>query len=175
MVVFDLRVFGLQFVIYYSFFYSLGYLLRKYDIALSLGATLAIGAAWLAMALFWRMHDVPAPLAFLAGKVPTPLLSYSYRLVSATLGAVFFLNLARIMFTTSRIRFLEYLGTISLELYIIHMAFGGISAAMLQIMPVRLESGAYCVLDFLFRTIMSVIIVAAISRVPKINKILFAK
>lgn len=175
MVLCEPRIFGFQFIAYYSFFYALGYLIRKHDVKFNPLVTLMMGVTWFIMALFWKMHDVPQPLYFLVGSIPSSLLIYSYRLIAATIGSLFFLNISRILFESRSFKPLEYVGTITLELYVVHIAFGGISCKLMSNISIEFSTWQYDLTDFLLRTVTSIMIVALIARIPKLNKLLFYK
>lgn len=175
MALFELRYFGFQFIAYYSFFYALGFILRKYNLNLSISATVLCGLCWFVSSLYWRMHDVPLPLEPLTDFVPASILCYTYRLLVATLGALFYLNIARILFESRDVKVLSYLGKISLELYIIHLAFGEIVLHALDLSGIVRGSTLFCLSDFVLRTVLSVVIIAIITRIPMLNRILFSK
>lgn len=175
MTIFELRIFGFQFIAYYIYFYCLGAFLRKYNVTCKLSVTVIIGIAWLIMALYWRMHDVPEPISFLSGRVPSSILCYGYRLVAATLGAIFFLYLFQYLFSKRNSKILSYLGTISLELYIIHSALGGIIAWGIGHFVSMDNLVIFNLIDFMSRTLLSCVIIAFILKLPYVRCVLFGR
>lgn len=175
MIVFDLRLFGFQLVSYYIYFYCLGVLIKKYDIQFNLGVTILLGILWGYLAFFWKMHDVPAPVVIFKEFIPASILSYVYRIITATLGSIFFLNLSRIIFTSHKSHLLSYLGIISLEIYIIHMMLADLSKWCIDKINPQINFTLYCLSDFLIRIILSVVIIAILLKLPIIKRLLFAR
>lgn len=123
MVLTEFRLFGFQFISLYFGFYVLGYMLNKYKIKIPVTCVTVLGVLWLAMALFWRMHAVPAPLQWATSYIPASLLTYGYRYITALLGSLFFIGFAmQNMDTDNKLcRILVYFGKISLGIYIVHL------------------------------------------------------
>lgn len=175
MLIFDIRLFGFQFIAYYFFFYSMGFLIRKYNLNLKIGVTIILGIIWLILAIFWRMHEVPLPLRIFIGIIPSSLLIYFYRIVTASLGSIFFLNLSRILFENRNVKLVGFLGTISLEFYIVHSAIGDLLGKTMALIPLQDQYIAYNLTNFLLTTVFSVTIIVVVSKMPILKKLLFCR
>lgn len=90
MIVFDIRMFGFQFIAYYFLFFSVGYYINKYPRIITKKTALLLVAfvIWFAMAWFWDMHRLP----FFLKNIPLPhtVMQYVYRFLTA-LFAIYFL------------------------------------------------------------------------------------
>ena len=126
MVVTEFRKFGFQFISFYFGFYVIGYFLRNYNIKFSLRNVIVLGLAWFCLALFWRMKTVPSPLHWAETFLPSSLITYGYRYLSALIGSLFFIAFAmNFMNQDNKLcRRLSYFGTISLGIYIVHLFIG---------------------------------------------------
>jgi len=95
MVLFDVRVFGFQFVAYYFLFYSFGYFFRKYEDFMSSSSIVLLaimGVCWTVLAWFWHMHELPD---FMKGfSLPATLTQYVYRFVAAAIAIYLLLDIS---------------------------------------------------------------------------------
>ena len=125
MVATEFRYFGFQFFALYFGFYVYGYWLKKFEVNFKTSWVVTIGIIWFVLALFWRMHEVPLPLKTITF-VPSSLLTYSYRYITAFWGSMFFVSFAmKFMNKENRVlNSLCYFGRISLGIYIIHLFLG---------------------------------------------------
>lgn len=128
MIVFDLRMFGFQFIAYYYLFYSLGYFLNKHNNCLVIKNKLVIiilSLVWLVLAWFWNMHKLPGFLSVIP--LPNSLMQYIYRFVTAAI-AIYVLIAAFPFMLNGENGFnhpFVKLGTISLGVYTTHFIFIG--------------------------------------------------
>ena len=122
MVVTEFRYLGFQFFALYFGFYVYGYWIRKYSIKFNIAWIVVFGVIWIVLALFWRMHDVPAPLANI-NYIPDSIIIYSYRYITAFVGSMFFIGFAMKFMNKENTlqRMLIYLGQNSLGIYVIHL------------------------------------------------------
>ena len=123
MVVFDIRMFGFQFIAYYYLFYTLGYLLNKHNNHLATKNKLVIillTLVWFVLAWFWNMHQLPYFLNSLP--LPHSLIQYLYRFVTATIAI--YVLFAASPFLLNKDNIINHpfvsLGTISLGIYTTH-------------------------------------------------------
>lgn len=89
MVLFNIRLFGFQFISYYFLFYLTGYYINKYSLIINKSSNIIVLLiVWAILAWFWNMHKLP----FFLSSVPLPesILQYMYRFITA-LVAVFVL------------------------------------------------------------------------------------
>lgn len=124
MVLFNIRIFGFQFIAYYFLFYILGYYLHKYEkelITKRFFYITILAMLWLVLAWFWKMHELPV---FLKGiHMPETMMQYTYRFVTA-LAAVYVLLALSPLVLNRRKKWnepLEKIGIVSLGLYTSHL------------------------------------------------------
>ena len=128
MVVFNLRICGIQLLSYYFLFYSLGYILHSQSglQTKKLGILLPLSLIWLFLALNWNMHDLPDWMPLIP-HVPKSALQYLYRGVTASIAIYALLGLAPLiikgncLFSKWMIKF----GIVSLGLYVVHLFYLG--------------------------------------------------
>lgn len=124
MVLAEIRIIGFQFLSYYFLFYTLGYLIHKYNVEVEnkyLLITLVF--VWFALAWFWKMHDLPNWMPIIP-HVPSSLLQYCYRGVTAFIAILIVLGMSPLMLN-GRGKFnsmIAMFGKYSLGIYVIHMA-----------------------------------------------------
>ena len=177
MVFTEFRLFGFQFISLYFGFYVLGYTLNKYNVKFSSSIVMVLGILWMAMALFWSMHSVPAPLQWASAYIPSSLLTYGYRYIAALLGSIFFVGFAmQNMNTDNKIfRFLAYLGKISLGIYIVHLFLAKfVEPIYMHFFPSD-TSLFFVGVDFFFKLGLSCLLVHIIQRIPFVSLLLLGK
>lgn len=126
MIVFDIRLFGFQFIAYYFLYYSLGYYLRKNSEKFNINSGGVIGLLfiiWFGLASFWHMHELPFFLKKIK-IIPSALMQYSYRIIVATLAIILLISFFRKYIITDNIinNNLAYLGRLTLGIYVIHLS-----------------------------------------------------
>lgn len=123
MAVYDIRVFGFQFLSYYYLFYTLGYCIHRFPLLQFINNRIAVllFAVWLFMAWFWNMHNLPSWFPVIP-HVPSSLLQYAYRGLTATLAIILiFYYCPKLLNGENRInRFVMRCGAVSLGLYVVH-------------------------------------------------------
>lgn len=124
------RLFGFHFISYYFLFYVMGLLIRKYDVKLNNFYFTIMGILWLYMAIFWRKHDCPVIVNWVTF-LPSSIVTYVYRMITAFCGSLFALEFARRYINTPNrlIKSFSYMGTISLGVYIIHLFLGRVAGS----------------------------------------------
>ena len=127
MVIFDPRIFGFQFIAYYFIFYSLGFLLHKFNdkiVSCRIYVVVPLAVCWCGLSWFWQMHELPY---WLKGfPFPDTLMQYAYRIVTAAVAIYLLLALSPRLLNEEKINkpFVE-LGRISLGIYTAHMIMVG--------------------------------------------------
>lgn len=129
MVLFEVRVFGYQFISYYFLFYTLGYFFHKYENCVtssSLFPLVILGICWAILAWFWQMHELPAFMKELP--LPATITQYAYRFVTATIAVYLLLVLSPKVLNSTRKwnQPLVNFGKISLGIYAVHFMFLGV-------------------------------------------------
>lgn len=128
MVIFEPRILGFQFIAYYFLFYTLGYYLHKYQEKLmfdKLALIIPLSGCWFILAWFWNMHELPL---FLKGiPMPSTILLYIYRFVTAAIAIYVVFAVAQKLFDNTKKwnKPIEYLGKVSLGIYTVHMILIG--------------------------------------------------
>lgn len=124
----EFRILGFQFIAYYFLFYTLGFLLHKYQRALMFNRwtfIVPLSVCWFILAWFWNMHELPE---FLLGiPMPSTILQYLYRFITATIAIIVMFSVAQqyLKSTKQWNRPLEYFGKVSLGIYTVHMILIG--------------------------------------------------
>ena len=177
MVLTEFRLFGFQFISLYFGFYVLGYMLNKYKVKIPATCVTVLGVLWMTMALFWRMHAVPAPLQWATSYFPASLLTYSYRYIVALLGSLFFIGFAMQSLNTDNwiCRTLTYFGNVSLGIYIVHLFLAKFVEPMYIGCFSSDTSLMFVILDFVIKLSLSTIIVHIIQSIPLVRTILLGK
>lgn len=120
----EIRMFGFQFLAYYFLFYTLGYCLHKYDLAVfsKWFCLVPLVFLWFFLAWGWTMHGLPSWMPAIP-LVPTSLLQYSYRGFTALVAIVVLLGVAPKFLNGNGIfnTFISSVGIISLGMYTGHL------------------------------------------------------
>lgn len=179
MVLFEIRIFGYQFIAFHFLFYSLGFYMRKYQERLfvtKLPFLVVVGLLWFGGASFYRMHDLPF---FLEGiPLPSSLMVYAYRFVVAALAIVFMLPLSSLLLEKKNAinSILAYLGKISLGLYAVHLTFLHFAGSVYEYLFKSEAAGTtYACIMFPALTVFSVLVVVALQRIPILSLLLLGK
>lgn len=128
MVLFEVRMFGFQFIAYYFLFYSIGYFFHKYEDKVASSSVLLmvlLGICWAVLVWFWNMHELPV---FLKGlPLPATISQYAYRFITAAVAIYLLLDLSPRVMNSSLLwnRPFVKLGNISLGIYAVHFMFLG--------------------------------------------------
>lgn len=178
MVFVNIRVCGFQFIAYYFLFYAFGYYCNKYRNVLTTNKILMVVLllVWFAMGSFWNMHELPF---FLKGIpfVPSALLQYAYRFITAFVAIYLIFSVAPLMLNTdTKInQRITHLGQISLGLYVVHLTLIiPMSPWLVSIMPQVPISIVVC-LSFALAFIISVAIVELLNRNKYTSRYLLGK
>lgn len=139
MVVMEIRVLGFQFLAYYFLFYTLGYCLHKYDESSLLKAMckpyvmVALTALWAFLVWGWTMHGLPSWMPAIP-HVPTALLQYTYRGITALVAIVVLIGAAPMLLkgTDNFNKAICTLGVVSLGLYVVHLSIMGYVVIAIQ-------------------------------------------
>lgn len=128
MVGMEFRMFGFQFLAYYFVFYVVGYCVHRFPRLLTcsrmfLGVMFAI---WAMMAWQWNMHELPSWMPTIP-HVPTTLLQYAYRGLTALAAILFLMGMApQTLNGGNRFnRCIGEIGVVSLGCYTCHLTIMG--------------------------------------------------
>lgn len=177
MVITEFRLLGFQFISLYFGFYVLGYWLRKYKVQFLPVYVIWLGIIWFSLAMFWRMHVVPVPFQWASDLIPSSLITYCYRYITALVGALFFISFAmRCMNTENPIcRLLFYFGRISLGIYIIHLFLGKYIESHYIHYFLSDISLFFVGVDFFLKLGLSCLLVYIIQKLPIVSLLLLGK
>lgn len=124
MVLFEVRVFGFQFIAYYYIYYVMGYYLHKYPILLqdNLYINILLFLLWAVLGWSWNMHELPSWMPTFP-YIPDTLLQYSYRGVTAVSIIYVIFNLFPILFKKHNkyTDILSKIGFLTLGIYVVHL------------------------------------------------------
>ena len=152
-------------------------MLNKYKVKIPATCVTVFGVLWMTMALFWRMHAVPAPLQWATSYIPASLLTYSYRYIAALLGSLFFIGFAMQSLNADNkiCRTLACFGKISLGIYIVHLFLAKFVEPMYIGCFSSDTSLGFVFTDFLIKIFISSIIVLLLQKIPLISLFFLGK
>lgn len=128
------------------------------------------------LALFGRMHEVPLSLQNISF-IPSSLLTYSYRYITAFVGGLFFISFAMKFLNKENvvIKSISYLGKISLGIYIIHLFIGRYVSNIFESIFNSNVSIPFVFCDFVTKLIISIVLINIIQKVPYLKLLLLGK
>ena len=178
MVVFEIRIFGFQFISYYFLFYSIGYYMNKYKdcFVYRNWVLLSLFIGWLFLASFWNMHELPVFLRSVT-IIPQSILQYAYRFITALL-AIYVLVIATPTVLNKENclnKKMVHIGQISLGIYVTHLLLvipiSHRLCMLLQHCPIFL----IIVISFILTMFLSVIFVEMLTKNKYTSKYLLGK
>lgn len=124
MVIFNIRIFGFQFIAYYYLFYIVGYYLHKYEkelITKKIFYITILAVLWFVLAWFWKMHELP--IIFKRIPIPETMMQYAYRFMTALVAVYVLLSLSPLVLNGRKMwnKPLIKIGIVSLGLYTSHL------------------------------------------------------
>ena len=140
MVLFDIRVFGFQFLAYYILFYTAGYCIHRYSLNQRIRNKIVLASlflVWCVLAWYWNMHSLPNWMPTVHF-FPSSLLQYTYRGVTGIIAILVIFSIAPIVLNNEgRLNiFIKEIGTLSLGLYVCHLTLmGSIVRTIKEILP----------------------------------------
>ena len=178
MVVFEIRLFGFQFLSYYFLFYTLGYCIHRFSWLQIKNNVLVLGLfiLWSFMAWFCNMHELPLWMPAIP-YVPTSLLQYAYRGLTAVVALLVIFGVSpKWLNGESNVNgCFKELGSISLGLYVVHLLLlGYVRETVVSVMPnnpIWLQMGTI----FIILLVLSVGIVEMLKRNKWTAKLLLGK
>lgn len=124
MIVFELRMFGFQFLAYYFLFYTLGYCIHCFKLRITnIWICILLAVIWALLAWSWNMHSLPSWFPNIT-IIPTSLLQYMYRGLTAAIAIIVLLNISPIIMNGYGWlnRMVSKIGNLSLGMYVVHLA-----------------------------------------------------
>ena len=167
MVVFEIRMFGFQFLSYYFIFYTLGYSIHRFSwLQVSNKMYIAVlFIIWAILAWYWNMHSLPNWMPAIP-YVPSTLMQYAYRGLTAAIAILVISGFApNTLNKTDRTNLImKELGTLSLGLYVCHLTIIGYVVEVIRHYFPQADNSIIIILNFIISTIISVIIVELLKR-----------
>lgn len=166
MVVMEIRVLGFQFLAYYFLLYTLGYCLHKYENTSLLKAMhkpyviIALSLFWAFLAWGWTMHGLPSWMPTIP-YVPSALLQYAYRGVTALVAIVVLVGVApKLLNGTDKLnKMICTLGVVSLGLYVVHLSLIGYIVDGIQTIMPNISTWACVAVAFVVTLAISYLVV----------------
>lgn len=119
---FSIKIMGFHLIAYYYIFYIIGQMLRKYSLPYKQLLFIPLVLLWMFLAWSWEMHSLPD--WFPAVKVlPESIIQFGYRCFTALIGICALIIAGESFLKDKDFPALQYLGTISLGIYAVHVTF----------------------------------------------------
>lgn len=178
MVTCEIRILGFQFLAYYFLFYTLGYCVHRCPVlqVRSIIPLIALAIVWGVLAWSWKMHSLPTWVPVIP-HVPTSLLQYAYRGLSALVAILVMFGFAPKVLNGGNTvnRCMVEIGVYSLGLYVIHLVFMGcLSKALEYVAPEASLLTKVVVIAFV-DLVLSIVLVQFLKRNKYTSKILLGK
>lgn len=164
MVVFkDIRILGIQYILYYFIFYCLGYYINKYQLLTNkTWLILLLLFVWFVMGSFWRPHELPKYIS-LTGELATMCrFIYKFAVALVAISAIFSLAPLTLNRKNRLNEIICQLGSISLGIYTFHLTFVGKICEILRL--VCRESIFVVWISFILITVLSYFVVILIGK-----------
>lgn len=172
----EARLFGIQFITYYFLFYSLGYIIHRFDILhyINIIITTVLFFIWLFMAWYWNMHSLPCWMPKVP-IIPISILQYIYRGLTAVFATLILLYISErwLDCKNSINNFVTWTGKVSLGIYVIHLILLGFVTEILLLL--NFDVAANIVLSAVIAYLISIISVHLLMRNNVTAKYLLGK
>lgn len=178
----EIRILGFQFVAYYFQFYTLGYVIHKFEGTACLRnvshvpVLVILLLLWVLLAWGWTMHGLPLWVPPIP-HIPSTLLQYAYRGLTAVLATVTLLGAAPLVLNgpSPLNRTVCTLGRVSLGLYVVHLTLMVHIVDVLQHALPALSTWPFIATAFVTALSASIFIVWLLGKNVHIARILLGK
>lgn len=121
----DAKLFGVEYVAYYFFYYVLGYYLHKYSDYLIIHnwiLIIVLGLLWFMLGSIYSTQGLPNQLMFISF-IPSSILYYIYRILTACIAIIFLFSFGIKTMNEEKglIQYTVTIGKVSLGIYAVHM------------------------------------------------------
>lgn len=178
MVLFDVRIFGFQFLSYYFLFYTMGYCMHRFSILRIHNKIVLMGLflLWCFLAWHWNMHSLPDWMPQMR-YVPSFLLQYVYRGITASIALLFIFSVAPILLNGSNDLnlFLKKVGAVSLGLYVCHITIIKYVVKSMKTIDPEMDGNLLIALTFIACFVLSFAIISLLKRNKQLAKYLLGK
>lgn len=129
----DIRIFGIQYVLYYFIFYCLGYYINKYCLFTNkVWALVLLLLAWFTMGSFWHPRELPEFIPFTGGLATTFRFVYKFSVALVGVFAIFSLVQLTMNKNGKIVKLISSIGSVSLGIYTFHLTFVNICVNQLR-------------------------------------------
>lgn len=165
MILFNPRVFGIQLLAYFFLSFTFGYYIHKSKCLQTDNKIIlfVLFLIWVVLGWYWSMHELPSWMPIIP-HVPTAVLQYSYREITAAIAIYVILNGAQYCLNGSNYlnQWMSKFGEVSLGLYVIHLFYlSYIVDALLSMLPMCSTIGIIvltCIISFIISYITIVLL-----------------
>ena len=170
----DIRIFGIQYVLYYFIFYSLGYYINKYQLFTKQKALIALLVlVWFILGSFWRPRELPSFVS-LTGGIAT-MVRFTYKFMVAFFAVFAMFSLAPMVLNGLGWfnRMMCKLGAISLGIYTCHLIFTNMLVLFIQ--QYIDNNVAVVLIAFLLLSVTSYCVVTILGKYKLTSRLLLGK
>lgn len=178
MVLFEVRVYGFQFIAYYYIYYVLGYYFHKYPILLhkNLYLNIFLFLLWVVFGWNWNMHELPSWMPTIP-YIPNTLLQYTYRGVTAVSIIYVIFNVFPVLFKKQNnyTEILSKIGSLTLGIYVVHLMVMKELSPVVELLLPKMNTILLEIITFIVAFIISWSIVIILSKNKWTARYLFGK
>lgn len=170
----DIRILGIQYILYYFIFYTLGYFINKFNIVASnKWVIIMLGIVWFVLGSYWRPHELPPFLYQYFGN--SSAIRYVYKFVVALVAVVFIFSAAPALLNRHNAlnNTLCAIGAISLGIYAFHMII--LNSLVKSVASLIDDPKLITICSFVILSIVSFVAVYFLGRWKWTNRILLGK
>ncbi len=172
----EVRIFGLQFITYYYLFYTLGYIIHRFDVLqyINIVIVAVLFFIWIFMAWNWNMHSLPGWMPRIS-IIPISIIQYFYRGLTAVCAIIFLLYISERWFDCKNIinNFVTWTGKVSLGIYVLHLIFLGFVTEFFLLLKFGVATNI--VLSAVIAYLVSIICVRLLTKYNVTEKYLLGK
>lgn len=182
MVAMEIRILGFQFLAYYFLFYTLGYILHKYEGSEFLdGINKSLSLAvltllWAFLAWGWTMHGLPSWMPIISF-IPSSLMQYTYRGFTALVAIIVLISVApKILNGKDKMnQMICTLGFVSLGLYVVHLSLMSYIVDSILILMPSISTWTCVTIAFVVALVISCLVVWLLNKNKHTSRIFLGK
>ena len=170
----DVRIFGIQYVLYYFIFYCLGYYINKYRLLTYKKWVIAILLlAWFVMGSFWRPRELPEFIHLTGGMFTMFRFVYKFAVAFVAVFAMFSFAPLALSKKCNWNDIICRLGAVSLGIYTFHLTF--VNVCVNHLKHIITNDIALVLVSFVILSIVSYIVVSLLSKWKWSARVLLGK
>lgn len=170
----DIRIFGIQYVLYYFIFYCLGFYINKYHLFTEKKLLIMLMViSWLLLASFWKPRELPSFIP-LSGGIAI-MFRFAYKFIVANVAIFAMFSIApKVLNSHGKFnQLISKIGAVSLGLYTFHMTF--VNQIVLFVKSYIENNVIVFFLSFLLLSILSYFIVTLLGKQKCAARLLLGK